>query len=171
MNAETLERLMLDRALGALPPDCESLLAAYIEKDPQAAATDKEYKATVNAARGALADALPSTLPAFPARRLVDARRQYRHLRLFRGVVGIAASIAIGFGVHAFFFPARSANSSHPDPIVLAQAATRNEAPADAGGFWSAQRLYKRAEAAPQRPAKRLIWNSPLATPRPGDET
>lgn len=171
MNAETLERLMLDRALGVLPPDCESLLAAYIEKDPQAAAAGREYAATVATARGALADAVPSKLPAFPAQRLTDAQRQYRTFKLARGVAGIAASLLIGFGIHAFFFSASPNDSSRSDPIMVAQATVRNDEPTDAGGFWSAQRLYKRAEAAPQRPAKRLIWNSPVTVPQPGDET
>ena len=36
MNNEVLERLLIDRAAGELPPDVEELLEAHLEQDPMA---------------------------------------------------------------------------------------------------------------------------------------
>ena len=58
MDAETLQRLMLDRALGALPSDCETLLDAYLASRPEAAALSRELDAAVGTIHGGLAKPL-----------------------------------------------------------------------------------------------------------------
>ena len=173
MNPETLERLMLDRALGSLPPDCDALLTSYLETRPEAAETCRRMELTVDLARSALADARAARLPAFPAERLLRTQRSQRIWRLTMGVTGVAASILIGLVVHATLFRPPPSNPRAPGLSGLAQATPRHliDENQDRSGFWSGRQFYERAAHPQPQPSKRLIWNSPVAVPQVGDST
>ncbi len=173
MNAETLERLMLDRALGALPPDCEALLAAWLDARPEAAAACREFERTIDLARHALADGPAGSLPAFPAERLRRARQSDRFWRMTRNVMGIAASVLIGFGVHAMLFRAPTPQPAQAPPVVLVQGGPQRgpEATGDDTGFWSGRRLSERASGPAPSSSGRVIWRSPVRIPQRGDAT
>jgi len=171
MDSETLDRLMLDRGLGALPPDCEVLLVAYLETRTKAAAACREIQQTVDLARRALAEGPAQSLPAFPADRLMRARQSYWVRRVAKGVVGVAASILIGFWTHAMLFPATPSNLHQPGPTLIAQGESPRDSQANRedAGFWSGRRLYEQASGT-QRPfSRRVIWDSPVSTPHAGD--
>jgi anti-sigma factor RsiW len=74
MDRETVNRLMLDRALGALPADCEILLAEYLQTHPEVAADASEIEATASLARKALAEPVPTHMPAFPVGELARSQ-------------------------------------------------------------------------------------------------
>lgn len=173
MNTETLERLMLDRGLGALPPDCEALLAAYLEERPEAAAACRRFERTVGLARAALAEKPAGPPPAFPTERLLQTRWSYRGWRIMRNAAGIAAAILIGFGAHGLLFRAEPPSPIRPGPTVIAQAGSDRRSEANDGGssFWSSRRLYERASETLPKSSNRVIWDSPVKPPHIGDAT
>lgn len=166
MNAETLERLLMDRALGELSPDVESLLAAYLEHDAQAAARADEFLAAAAAARQVLTKVAPAALPPYPALRLESVGRAHRRLVLVRNVAGVAAALVLGVGLGAAFVgrAGESAGGTHPArAVTFASAAAQ---PAGHEGFWSTQRLYERAREAKRPEVPRVFWDSTVERPR-----
>ena len=168
MDSETLEKLMIDRALGAMPPDCEILLAAYLETRPDAAAECRTIEQTIELARRALADGSATTLPAFPAERLREAQRTDGLWRMTRAAVGIAASVVIGFGMHAVFFPARTPETGTAGSGIVANRGPEKqiEQVSEDAGFWSGERLREQAADVPRTGTTRLVWDSPVRVPR-----
>lgn len=166
MDRETLESLMLDRALGGLSPEVAALLDAYLATSPEARAQAAAFEQVAAAAREALRSENLVTLPAFPLQRMERARRIGRGLRLAGYIGSMAACVLIGFGLRA---------NSPPDPGIHAPGPTEivMQTPADAGGFWSARALRERAAktGAVQQPQRRLIWESPVSLPKIGDAT
>jgi anti-sigma factor RsiW len=173
VNAETLERLMLDRGLGTLPPDCEALLAAHLEVRPEAGAAWREIERTVDLARAALVEEPPEPVPVFPVERLQRARRSGRLWRTTRGIAAVAAAVLFGFGAHALFFRPPLPSRPQPGAGVVVQGGTERRPDANSGdaGFWSGRRLLDRASSAPSHSTNRLIWDSPVRVPRVGEAT
>ena len=173
MDSETLERLMLDRALGALPADCEALLVAYLESHPEAASACREIEQAVGLARRALAEEPTKPLPAFPADRLLRSGRSFRLWRTARVAAAVAASIAIGFGAHVWLSRASTTGSGRPPAPMVAYSGSEqvSEDGREGAAFWSGRRLYERAAGTQRQSSNRLIWDSPLRTPRKGDAT
>lgn len=170
MTEETLDNLLADHALGALPPDTAALLEAYLAANPAAQNNAAHTHALVHLARQALADTSPRelTLPPlhFPA-----SRRWRTAAWTALATTGMAACLALGFWCGS----ARPAQSPTNSPI----ATTVNRAPpagqtavastggaAAAGGgakdFWSVQRLraYAAQQPAVENPAppRRNFW-------------
>ncbi|MBN1489553.1 MAG: hypothetical protein JXA69_06505 [Phycisphaerae bacterium] len=168
MDSETLEKLMIDRALGAMPPDCEILLAAYLETHPDAAAECGSIEQAVELARQALTDGSAATLPAFPAERLREAQRTDWLWRMTRAAAGIAASVVLGFGAHAMFFPAATPETgmSASSLIAVHGPEQRTEEIGEDAGFWSGERLREQVAEAPRQETTRLVWDSPVRVPR-----
>ncbi len=173
MDDETLERLMLDRGLGALPTDCDTLLEAYLETRPDAAAACQRIEETICSARIALTQAPAERPPEFPAERLLRAQRGNRTWNIARRITGIAAAIALGFAAHALWFHRAPSLSQPRDLLVAAHVGSEPGPPgsSDEAGFWSARRLYQRAAGARQQTGKNLIWHSPVSFPQLGDAT
>ena len=95
MNAETLEALLIDRALGQLSPEVEVLLAEHLAANPATARAATELSETVALAATALKQpALRLELPP-PAVAMFPPRRGRR-------VLALAASFAAGAGVALF---------------------------------------------------------------------
>jgi anti-sigma factor RsiW len=177
MNPEMLDRLLLDRALGALSDDAAALLDAWLARDPQAARRAGEYAAAVAAGRNALGgDAAAGALPPFPAGAVRTARQTRRRLLVLRRVVGIAAALMLGIGLGATVFRTDVAPRAARETGGLAALSAPSSAgpsiaqvSAGRGGFWSVERLVQTGRAAAARPAgTRLIWNSVVALPRLG---
>jgi anti-sigma factor RsiW len=175
MDRETLERLKLDRALGVLPPDCEALLTAYIQGRPADASDLHEIEKTVTLARRALRDEAPARLPEFPGERLRRAARSEWRRKMARNLTGIAASVLIGFGLRAAWFPTTESGHGGESVPVVAQGRIESVGKADSreAGFWSAHRLHEQRAAvqASQQPPRRLIWRSPVEVPEIGGAT
>lgn len=173
---------MLDRALGALPPDCAALLHDYLKRHPEAAGAAAEIEATAGLARKALARPAPTELPAFPpafSARIqqhmgaaVSTRDAGRFAGYVKWVSGLAAAVLIGFGAHAFLYTTSPAGTVRPaTALVAAGPRTAGEDRPNQEGFWSARRLYERAAQGRSSRPEGVIWDSPVRIPRVGDQT
>lgn len=168
MNAETLERLLMDRALGGLSAEVDELLDAYLERDAQAAARAGEFAEAARLARHALGGAPATVLPPFPAARIEKLQQARRSLVLVRNIAGLAAALVLGIGVGAAFVKHFAAEELPSVPLVLTH--PRQTAEGDsADGFWSARRLYDRVRPSPRVDSVKVIWDSPVERPRLGD--
>ena len=179
MDADTLERLLIDRALGALPADTEALLAAYLEHQGQATAQAKVLDQTVSLARQALDAPAPpeATLPPFPKAKLAHAQRT-RRLRLATvQAAALAACVLFGFSIRGFGSsstqpPAervRFSESTQPAATVTGRPSAEATDSTYHPTFWSAQAWRERAAENRPRPQRRLIWDSAVKWPRIGD--
>ena len=109
MNHEALENLLIDRALGHLPPEVEALLAEYLAASPGAARAAAELGEVVALATAALHRARPKLeLPP----RVVALPRWPRAKR----VLALAASFAVGAG--AAFLVQRETDARREIPLV-----------------------------------------------------
>lgn len=122
MTHELLDQLLLDRALGALSPEVDALLAAYIATNPDLAKRASEYSATVDSARDVLCgDAgLATALPSFPRPRIESALRAARVRRLSLHAVSLAACVLFGFGI-ANWRSATQGPPRHPQAAASAR--------------------------------------------------
>ncbi|MCK6482533.1 MAG: hypothetical protein HUU22_19065 [Phycisphaerae bacterium] len=107
MNPETLERLLLDRSLGALSTDAAALLDAYLARDADAVGRAAALVSTVDLARRALADgASGGALPPFPAARLRREAVVFRRWRAIGRVTALAACVLLGVFIGRSYFDA-----------------------------------------------------------------
>jgi hypothetical protein len=176
MDPETLERLMLDDALGALAEDVRALVMDRVAASG-AAAQAGAYRRTVEAARAALGPRRRETLPPLPTARLRREAARRRRRRLTGRVAALAACLVLGLGIGYLAFSRAAATAPAPAPVRVAQggplipavpAADSAEA-GGAGGFWSSRRLVERAVAAGSQEAVRVTWVSPVQNPRIGE--
>ena len=170
MDTDTLERLLIDRALDDLPADTEALLAAYLEHEEQATTEAKALDQTVSLARKVLSGAAPSAtgLPPFPGARLARAHR----MRRFRLAAALAACALIGFGLGALGLqPPPPAPPERAQPVATATTRPPAETTGstDRSAFWSVQAWRQRATLDRPSPSRQLIWDSVVKWPRIGD--
>lgn len=172
MDPETLERLLMDRALGSLPPDAEALLEAYLSHDAAAAERAREFVEASDAARQVLRSTEAASLPPFPVTQVLKLERARRGIRWLRNTAGIAATLVVGIGLGAWFTPASTRAPIGPAPTpteVVARPTASFGTESHSAGFWSVSRLAQvvhRSEST--EGTKRLIWDSPIARPRLG---
>ena len=171
MNAETMQRLLIDRSLGLLPNDVEALLDAHLAIDSEAAALAAQFDRTAALARRALAGGPASELPPFPAE---SVRREGRSLRRWmwtRNITAAAATLVIGFGLGAALFRNAADLDASGKALGGLPAAIVGTSPVSprSAGMWSTRRALERATRAPEKTAARLIWDSPVRKPRLGD--
>ncbi len=172
MNHETLDRLLVDRALGGLEPDIRELLDAYLDCTPDAAARAQEFAAATDLARRALGEvgAAPA-LPPFPAVALAAAARARRRMVIIGRAASLVACLLLGVAVGAWAVrpaaPGPAAGGPPPTPGAHVPVFVRAETSAD-GGFWSTRRFYE--EMVERKPARapQVEWFSPVCQPRIG---
>ncbi len=164
MNAQMLERLMIDRSLGALQPDVVGLLEAWFEQDEAAARLAGEFANTVDLARQAWPVSPPGHLPDYSAARMQRERRIVRIARRARGMTALAACLLLGMGVGALLFPDH-ANTSEPT-LVARLPGVQPEVHAADNAFWSVRQLYRHAETSRIGSSERLVWDSPIMRPK-----
>ncbi len=173
MDAETLERLLMDRALGALGPDVEALLDEHLAQDPEGCQRAAEFAGATSAARQALGAGVPLRLPEFPALRLATLERTRRRLAWVRNTGAVAATLVVGIWLGGLLTSGRPG----PDTPVSGageRTALAASAPAHAdadGGFWSVARLVDRSRQPERSRALRLIWDSPAERPHLGGKS
>jgi hypothetical protein len=153
MDQATLERLMIDDALGALPPDVSSLLTAYTAVRPADEAELSRWRQVTRLA-SRIAEppaARNANLPAFPRRRIVAW--QVRRFALTGATM--AACLLLGFHLNTWM--------TSPAPItpaadkVVTVASIRMPLPG-VHDFWSSQRLLATAMSQPEPSQPQLHW-------------
>jgi anti-sigma factor RsiW len=172
MKAETLETLLLDRALGELPPEVAELLDEHLAQNAAAAQQAETLAATLRLTRQAVAGPLeaPRRLPPWEKLRRAQQRQRWR-VRAWEAT-RLAACVALGLTLGWLGHAPRSAQTPMlaQTPVVAAPEVTT--APAETPvRFWSMARLSEaqRARLAPTaEPADRyrLQWDSPVKMPR-----
>ncbi|MGA2440991.1 MAG: hypothetical protein ABSH08_08535 [Tepidisphaeraceae bacterium] len=162
MDKQTLERLMIDEALGALEPDVSLLLSAYCETLSNCDAELAAWQRVAAGARAAMPEQATEELPPFAA-----PVRLSRPWRLARIGVSIAAVLAIGVGIGLRMAP----QPSHPPQSNVTVQSTTTEMPRSAGvsDFWSSQRLMASAQQPERLATSTWHWTSPIAEPEIGE--
>jgi hypothetical protein len=168
MDDQTLERLMIDDALGALPPDVSELLAAHTSSSPLATEQKKRWRQTAELAGRASESheqAVATLLPPLSLR---------SHPRRARIGLAIAAAWLIGIGI-GLLMPHGSATNPGPSPAVIAKltpSSSSSAPPAGVTDFWSSQRLISMATAGdrnrPRTASAKWHWTSPVRAPEVG---
>jgi anti-sigma factor RsiW len=172
MNPETLEPLLLDRALGELSPPVAALLEEHLARDPAAAQHAAGLAETMQLARRATAS--PTQSQALrPAADLPWFRRAARQARWRGHLVGLAklaACLVLGLVLGRALGP-ESSSSAQSRPAALVAAPVTVAAPGSHPKFWSLARHVPDQRAAVSRtgPAERndqMLWASPFKMPR-----
>jgi anti-sigma factor RsiW len=173
MDTQTLDRLLMDRALGALPPDTDALLTACLDQDNAAAARAREFDAAATAARRLFQRPAPTGLPPFPALRIHKVKQVRQRLQVVRHAASLAAALVVGLGLGIGFSSGRAPRATEPTATIsyeprwaLAAAPGRAQR-----NFWSTQRLYNDAREARRSDSVRLIWDSAVSLPKRGGES
>jgi len=156
MDHDTLDRILMDRAVGELDADVEALLDDYLERNPAVQERYLETIETVRLSRSLLRSEDREGLPAFQVpREFVVSRRRMITLQ----TVGMAASLLI-----CFFMGRQFADDTKPIvrmPIVAQNASERLES---TKGIWSLSRY--RMDSKPVRESS-WTWSSPVQQPKP----
>ena len=122
MTPENLETLLLDRALGELPPAVLELLDEYLTRNPDAARQADVLTATLEFARQAVA--MPQENPPRPL--ATDVLRRDQQMRRWRGLTREALRLAVcavlgltlGWYAHASHAAPVLAQTPRPEPTV-----------------------------------------------------
>ncbi len=161
MNDQTLERLMIDQSLGALPDDVNQLLSAFVASQPDGLRHLDQWNQMAAIAQQALGPSQEETAPPFPIG--VLRRRQIWHAG--RLSLAAAAMLAVGIGIGQL--TPRESASRQPVEVTMA----RPTSPPIAAGvesFWSSRRLLALAADQPRQLPSNLQWTSPIAQPQIG---
>ena len=178
MKPENLETLLLDRALGELPPATRELLEEYLMRNPAASRQADTLAATLQLARQAVA--LPPEIPQRPLEMdtFRRARQTWRWRRLTLRLAACAVlGLALGWYAHASRRAPVLAQTSRPEPAAVQTIPTE----ASSGGavaaprFWSLAKLQaeqrsRPASASHQESRYQLQWDSPVKMPRVVEE-
>lgn len=188
IDAETIDRLLLDRQLGTLSADAATLLEAYIESDEQATRLADEYSRTLMTARRVLCQSMPvgrrsesgrESLPPHLRRRLQKDSVLRGPFRLMRSISAAAALVVVSVGLSAMWFSSREngvgdaiaqRNTLNKTTAGTGDAQPAYTASTENGGFWSERRLLERAAQDRPRPSG-WRWQSPTQWPQLGVRT
>jgi hypothetical protein len=174
MEPETLQRLVLDDALGVLSDDVRALVAERVAaRGGPAVADAAAWRRTVDLARQAMRQGLPDApaerLPAFPAARMRREAAALRRRRWAGRIAALAACVLVGVGAGFFAFGRAAPSAPAVAPARwVARAGGPAAVPAAVGvrEFWSIARL---AGAAAESPGPdKFTWFSGGAQPPKG---
>lgn len=172
MKPETLESLLIDRALGELGPEVSELLGSFLARTPEATRQAGQWEEAVRQARVATA-----TLQPPPGLRDASWVRPALGAQRRRAITGawirMAACVALGLvlGWAGHRRPERAPVAAAPAPATV----PAGEAPAASGGdFWSLAKLEgargrRAADLDRVGDGPRLQWKSPAKMPQVED--
>lgn len=165
MDAETLERLVIDRHAGALSADAARLLDAWLATRPEQAAHAADIDATLVAAAQALKGAAPAGNAPPPAAAILaraDVMAPVQGRRAWPRRLALAASVALAFHLGTRMTPSAGMLPKHSAGVALAGPAERD------GGFWSRRRLMEQVRSAIPSDNNTIHWSGPLRRPQLG---
>jgi hypothetical protein len=131
MDNTTLERLMIDDALGELSPDARELLQAFLHDRENELAQWRQLAAD---AKAALPLESVESLPAFPRQNIL------RFQPFLRAGLAAAAALLVGVGIGRQIAP-RPTTEIVTIQTPAPTAASPTVATADSSDFWSSKRL------------------------------
>jgi anti-sigma factor RsiW len=152
MKNEVLERLLIDRAAGELPPDVRELLEAHLLENPLARQEAVQIGETLRLARMALAGQPAVPLPVLQPSWHVS-NWAWRMAACF--VCGLSLGI---FAMRGRNEPPRS-TASIPGREIAAIST------ADESGIWSARRFRDGLSSVTVKAEDRIVWKSPVRKP------
>jgi anti-sigma factor RsiW len=152
MNNEVLERLLIDRAAGELPPDVEELLEAHLLQHPAAREDAAQIGETLRLARLALAGQPAVMLPALQPSWHVP-----------NWAWRMAACFACGLLLGIFSMRGRNESLRVTASIPSREMAAITTA--DESSIWSARRLQAGLSSVTVKAENRIIWKSPVRKP------
>jgi hypothetical protein len=181
VDTQTLERLLIDRRLGELPPDSARLLDAYERLCPGVADLAAQLDATLDVARQAILSETTSrsAMPLLPSRMTNTGRSPTPRARKFAWAVAwgrrtaVAAIIALAFALGHFTGGGKAREGGPIMAIAHATAGTaaQPETATTSGAFWSLERIKKAAGDRAPEARPQVIWSSPLGPPQIGGNT
>jgi hypothetical protein len=175
MKPETLEALLLDRAMGELSPEVAELLEAHLAGISDAAHQAGGFAAIVQQARQAVA--LPEEAPPpLAVARLQQAQVAWRRRAIVWEAARLAACVILGLTLGWYAHSAREAPMIAATPVTSAPAAPAVSAaapprPAESTpDFWALARLAAVQQEHPLAESRatsryRLRWDSPVKMP------
>ena len=163
MNDEILERLVLDRALDALPEDVEALLDDYLANNPAHAARLLQMEETVSLAKTAMKPPHALKLPPLKVTPLPIDHPKHNNARRFLRPLQMAAAFILGIGLSSILL--RHTAPMPPAPATV-MASAESKPQASASSFWSAERLFKMDSKTDGPALPRLSWTSPVRKPQ-----
>jgi anti-sigma factor RsiW len=177
MKPEALEALLVDRALGELPPEVAELLETHLTGNAEAARSAEGLASAIQLARQAVVH-----VPAAPRRPLAVGQLQHvqmtqRRRSMAWELARLAACAAFGLALGWYGRTLRNAPVialAPPAAAGVAPAIVAAEPPAGAGhtaDFWSLSSLaaaqYNREPVESRATNRyRLRWDSPVRMPR-----
>ena len=172
MNLTILERLLIDRKLGELPPDAAALLDAYLRLSPEDRVLAEGVEKTIDAAGTVLSRAAsnrerPMPALAQPAAAMKNSGRLQHPVPAWSRRVAVAASIGL-----AFFLGTLTA--SRPDLTIVMdrpRAILPPHRDSETDGFWSVQRLQETIGPAAGAERQHIKWSAPFGKPKIGERT
>jgi anti-sigma factor RsiW len=166
MKTETLDTLLLDRALGELTPEVAALLEDHLAQNPAAASRARELAATFQLARSAVA--LPHEAPRpLDVERLRRAHQTERAGTRRREILRLAACLALGLTAGWLARTTPTKTEIAVSPVVTTP--TPREAATPSAHFWSRAHIAAQHNAAPPERSnhrEHLRWDAPLKMPR-----
>ncbi len=171
MDTKTIERLLIDRKLGELPPDAETLLDAYLDSHPEQTRIATDIDTTIEFARRALArsstgKSIPAMPPMTPAVLPPRIARGPQRWRRWTHRLGVAAAILVAFLLGDAAGPTHTGGPPSDGHITKL-----SPKQAGAGGFWSVERLQQSHRQRTSKSAKRIEWDGLFTQPRIGERT
>ena len=142
MNDATLERLMMDAALGGLNEDVQELLMSHLEGNEKRAREVEELRALVSNAW----EAMKQECPAQPDLQAARSRMRIDRAMHWGGrIVAMAACLLIGFGIARMRTAKEVQIVVQEKPANNAVVAVNDGRSTAEGELWSAQRIYRNA--------------------------
>ena len=173
MKTETLEALLIDRALGALSPEVAELLENYLIQNSDAAQQANSLASTVQLARTAAAGPNASTSPLPPLERVRKALTVQRRQAFAWQLSKLAACMLLGLTIGLVSrFGGNPAGGPNASAAMVRSLATNDAANAvgNRNGFWSLANFTpgksEHATASVRLDSRyRLRWDSPVKMP------
>jgi hypothetical protein len=171
MKTETLEALLIDRALGALSSEVAELLENYLIQNPDTARQANSLLSTVQLARTAMATPSPLKNCVPPLDRVRRALAVQRSRRFLWQMSKLAACVALGLAIGlAARSGGRSGGMPNAAAVAVRPAAGSVEPAAGRNRFWAlanfAPDKAEHATAVDGPDSRyRLHWDSPVKMP------